>query len=369
MRSENTFGDLIIAGPQRARNKNLEPQKLCSKPDRSRQSHLQPNITTIGMHNNSRLADGIAVFVALGCAFFLQNYLVSSMAITSCQNPSSMHTGTTTPVPLVDDEKQKYKGSSTKMNGHPSVIFPVVARDLASWTPKIKLFSNIRAKLAPENKKYVATWGKQKDFAPVANSIACSIHSCFDDDKEAHRARIADIEDSMKTFMSFCEANLDAGRILGYEIKVSHLQGETATQCPAYHVDNVPVRWIETLHGPGRVYLDPDDHASQYGTGGLLRNMADNTPPEKFRKYPGLRWKEEIVKSLGIKPSQAGPGQPVLLVGRRWADGAKEKHRSREGVLHRSPSNVSNSQARILLVLDVKMEGCNECNCGIVHSS
>ena len=247
------------------------------------------------------------------------------------------------------------------------MICPFVRRDLISWTPKAKLFSKIRAKLAPESKKYVATWEKEEDFALVANSISCSINSCFDDDKEAHRARLADIEDSMKTFISFCEANLDSGRILGYEIKVSNLHGEKATQCPAYHVDNVPIRWIETLHGPGSVYLDPEEHASHYDNGGLLRNMVDTTPPAKFREYTGRKWKEEVVKTLGIEPSRAIAGQPLILVGHRWADAAKDKHNFRQGVLHRSPTNVPASQARILLVLDVKMEGCNECDCGLVH--
>ena len=314
------------------------------------------------MYFKCRPIGSIVLFAGAGSLFLhLQHHLVCSMAIITPYGnvPSSM------PIPIANDKRKVTLGS--KVSGQPSVILPAVSRDLTSWTPRAKLFSNIRATLTPESKKYVATWEKQEDFAPVANSIACSINSCFEEDKEAHSARLADIEDSMKTFMLFCEENLDAGRILGYEIKVSNLQGEKATQCPAYHVDNVPIRWIETLHGPGSVYLDPEEYTSHYGNGGLLRNMVDNTPPAKFREYPGTKWKEEVVKVLEIKPSQAKAGQPIMLVGHRWADVAKDTQDSRDGVLHRSPTNVLKSQARILLVLDVKMEGCNECDCGLVH--
>ena len=95
--------------------------------------------------------------------------------------------------------------------------------------------------------------------------------------------------------------------------------------------------------------------------------MVDNTPPPEFRGQ--LKWKEKVIQSLKITPSQAETGRPIMLVGRRWADVAKDKSQAREGVLHRSPTDVSDFQARILLVLDVKvkMKALEECNCGLVH--
>ena len=60
----------------------------------------------------------------------------------------------------------------------------------------------------------------------------------------------------MESFVTLCRTRLNRTKIQGYRIKLTKMDGgKTATRCPAWHIDNVPIRWLQTLVGPGTQYI------------------------------------------------------------------------------------------------------------------
>jgi len=319
--------------------------------------------------------------VALSFVVILESLVfVDSMAIENCR-PADLSGSSDVAIPTAfpNSKKGKYNADryvfeNAKQSS--SVILP--NHDLTSgidaWSPHVpgwkKLFWN-----APKSVDCKARWKGKENYIQVAEKVSCDIRHWFEgqsiatnnkSNTEKTACRLADIISSMEKFMEYCDTHLEKDTIVGYNIRISDLQGSLATQCPAFHADNVPVRWIQTLFGPGTVYLDPQEHSYN----GPLGNIVTNTPPKK-EMGGSLGWKEELVKSLDIVPSQAPTGKAALLIGRRWLEVAKQEYLPRECVLHRSPKGVGKTQGRVVLVLDVDFRprvnerlGSNECTKG-----
>ncbi|KAL3919252.1 MAG: hypothetical protein SGARI_007255 [Bacillariaceae sp.] len=129
--------------------------------------------------------------------------------------------------------------------------------------------------------------------------------------------------------------------------------------------------------GPGTVYLDCD--AQQYNDS--IQSVARNECPahllplhaedaEEEKDFnERLHWKETLVEHQakdadGIQPSHAATGQAVFFTGGTWANFAGDDQRA--GVVHRSPHNVNEKQARVFLALDVVLGGNSHddgCDC------
>uniref|UniRef100_A0A6U2Z150 Uncharacterized protein n=1 Tax=Entomoneis paludosa TaxID=265537 RepID=A0A6U2Z150_9STRA len=142
--------------------------------------------------------------------------------------------------------------------------------------------------------------------------------------------------------------------------------GESATRCPAWHVDYVPVRWIQTLVGPGCWYLNPptdDNPQLKLIANGMKANQAHgffgtcNEDDDTNMPLPE-DWKERLVAESGVTPQQAATGQAVLLVGKAWPQ--VRRGAPLPPVLHRSPHDVPSDQARVLLTLDVVLGTSNQ---------
>jgi len=149
------------------------------------------------------------------------------------------------------------------------------------------------------------------------------------------------VMESMKSFVAYCEKHLEEAET--FKIKLVASQGRTATQCPSWHTDWVPIRGIQTLRGPGTVYLDP-----KHVTPELLPAFrgGDCTPEEK----------DTMIKASGIPFSHATGLQ--FMVGHRWNEKCRPEFRGKPRILHRSPRNVPWQQARVMIVLDVV-----DCDC------
>ena len=220
--------------------------------------------------------------------------------------------------------------------------------------------------------------------------------------------RILNLVSSMTSFVKYCRSNLDTAgnhnKIVSYKLKLDVMYGTTATRCPLWHADNVPIRWIQTYTGPGCQYLweDPTKKPNPF----LERvRMTDN---EREGSLYGPQWKETLVQMSSVPISQSPTGAPIMFIGRKWYQHAtKEKHGTTteqmevamsdddddddeadddvqdysitvesdlkknnnnetknaaqyhyfHPVLHRSPQNVPSIQGRVLMNLDVVMIG------------
>ena len=172
--------------------------------------------------------------------------------------------------------------------------------------------------------------------------------------------RLLNIESSMKSFVSICQSNLND--IMGYRIKVCIMHGKSATRCPSWHTDYVPIRWIQSMVGPGSDFInddgnndgDDDDVISYLQR---VRNNDKEYEVQEGNDRPD--WKDILVERSHVQIQQVPTGQPLVIVGNAWSEWSKEEDtspsigRRRYGILHRSPQNVPKDQGRILLVLDV----------------
>ena len=206
------------------------------------------------------------------------------------------------------------------------------------------------------------TWKKSAPTWIVVDNLLHKISPWFVNELANEEDKISlqeDIHHSIKKFQEVCGQSLSD--IDSYKIKVSAKYGPTATQCPAWHADTVPMRWIQAMFGPGCYYIHSDDTSNEY-IDKIFKGVAGAGVPYG---RPG-KWKEEMVKRSGVKLHQTVAGDPVILIGRLWSNSKVAGLPELSPVLHRSPLNVPSKQGRVLLTLDVittaMKEEDDECN-------
>ena len=94
--------------------------------------------------------------------------------------------------------------------------------------------------------------------------------------------------------------------------------------CPLFHVDNVYLRFIVTLRGPGTLWLQDKD---------------------VFRKNLGKGGKKPIVKPNSYL-QQVRTGQVAILKGRRFPNS--------QGLVHKSPAVDPQDGYRVMIRFDFK---------------
>jgi hypothetical protein len=158
----------------------------------------------------------------------------------------------------------------------------------------------------------------------------------FENESKDKSAMKNDIIQSIETFQNICESSVQ--NIDSYKIKVAAMYGRSGTRCPSFHTDYVPMRWIQTLNGPGCVYINPKDTVDFPHIQNLSGSYLDGSG------------KESVVKQSGV-PVQQQTTKPMILAGGKFNSTKKPTLASLQGVLHRSPHNVR--AGRVLLTLDV----------------
>lgn len=144
----------------------------------------------------------------------------------------------------------------------------------------------------------------------------------------------------LKEFSDFCQENLVGCK--EFTVKIVASCGSSGTHCPKWHMDYVPVRWIQSLVGPGCDFLTSYE--------GVHWNQVNNRLVDDIDK--------DIATVYSVSEQEA-----VLLVGHRWSEfhrtrKKKEEMQSFNPVIHRSPSNIPLLQHRLLLTQDVAVSDC-----------
>jgi hypothetical protein len=140
-----------------------------------------------------------------------------------------------------------------------------------------------------------------------------------------------DLAWSMQHFVDFCQTHLRATPHK-YKARIVCGRGPSTAKCPRWHVDHIPVRWIQSLVGPSVEWID-DPNDVQW---------------ERF-------WEEDDEDDR-VNPSaarcQAPEGQAVLLLGNRWQELALDDEKRSLPCVHKSPSGVRPWDGRVLLTMD-----------------
>lgn len=170
-----------------------------------------------------------------------------------------------------------------------------------------------------------------------------------------------DVHQTVAEFTHFCRTHFNAtpndsrSIIKGYKLKLAAARGPDATHCPMWHTDYVPVRCLQTLHGPGTLYIDTCHDTSQNVY--WQRIMAGDKTVEEADGNVDPEWKARLLEKSGLTPQQARTGQALLFVGNAWPRHMPNKPFP---VLHKSPRGVPGNQARLLLSLDVILQSEGE---------
>lgn len=135
------------------------------------------------------------------------------------------------------------------------------------------------------------------------------------------------LQESFSTFQSLLLPSFGE-----FKARVVATRGPSGTKCPRWHVDHVPMRWIQALVGPGCDYVVGSDGIQWEAVNGMDEIESDEANLELVN--------EEIADIR-----QAIEGQGVVLWGSENDDG-------RFPAVHKSPT-LGPFQGRVLLTLDV----------------
>ena len=243
-----------------------------------------------------------------------------------------------------------------KASSQPSIVFPVVK------PPHSDAWSNLSKQVWKKSNGVEILMkfeeASSDDIDRIANKVAKNIRPWFEREAVAsvhHMQRVMDITENLRAFRWFCEEHLKPDTIRGYKIKLAARHGQAATQCPAWHTDYVPIRFLQTLLGPGSLYIAPENYSSSTSSSEpMIQHVLINQRPPELDNHP--EWKEAAVKTSKVGLNQAETGQPIMLVGNQWREVAKQEYKNIQTVLHRSPHNVPKQQGRVLMTLDVLVE-------------
>jgi len=152
----------------------------------------------------------------------------------------------------------------------------------------------------------------------------------------------------MKLFAEFSRAERCRARLAA-------TRGRSASaKCRRWHVDHVPVRWIQSLVGPGCRYV-ADDSAIDW----TRINNLDDDDGETDKLSVG-QLNRLLVPDESKKCCRVPEGRAVMLLGNGWREWALRTGRTHAEAdlppaVHRSPTEdvISPWQGRVLLTMDV----------------
>jgi len=137
-----------------------------------------------------------------------------------------------------------------------------------------------------------------------------------------------------KSFEQFQNMVNEEGILVSsFKTRVVASRGPIGTKCPRWHFDYTPVRWIQSLVGPGCDYV-----ISEVGVDRTVLNRSDSDETEQTNK--------DIVDSILADINHGQEGYAVILKGLEGCE---------KPAIHKSPE-LQWWQGRILMTLDIILE-------------
>jgi hypothetical protein len=161
------------------------------------------------------------------------------------------------------------------------------------------------------------------------------------------------LAESMQLFQDFCQEHVKEA--CQFQVRVTSSRGSTGTKCPVWHMDQVPVRWIQSLVGPGCMWVGQEDAVAIVEQ---WNNKVDDNDDDEFMAQSA---KDRNHQLIGPTASihQAAQGEAVMLIGNRWSELAVHSQSdssssvSLTAAIHKSPDQLLPWQGRVLLTMDV----------------
>jgi hypothetical protein len=181
-----------------------------------------------------------------------------------------------------------------------------------------------------------------------------------DDDDEADRIVLLSLAESLEEFRDFCMKHLTTN-IVEFKARIIATRGSSGIKCPQWHVDHVPVRWIQSWKGPGCDFIMSEEGINWNAFHGLDNNNNSNNDVEEADENDDFLTVEDRnrarVDQKVAKIYSAKEKEGILLVGTRWNEFSKDDDNSQtlHPVVHKSPS-IPYWQGRVRLTQDVVLD-------------
>ena len=142
-----------------------------------------------------------------------------------------------------------------------------------------------------------------------------------------------------------------------FKARIVASRGAGGTKCPQFHIDHVPIRWIESLVGRGCDTVLNNGSIGSSGEDGVNWDAVNGLDEDDVADVVEDRNKK-LVDPKVANIYCAREGEAMLLVGNRWDEFAKNKPGSRtntwtQPAVHKSPSPIPFWEGRVLLTQDV----------------
>jgi hypothetical protein len=201
------------------------------------------------------------------------------------------------------------------------------------------------------------TWTVEDSPKRVAQEL---IHRCASPSLSSAKTSVMvdSLTESLETFGAFCREELtDCNNSNKFKARIVATRGPSGAKCPQWHVDHVPIRWIQSLIGPGCEFVTNPDTGIDWSVVNGLLNEEDDDEDVVYASVEDRNRALVDTKSANIYSAQEQ--EAILLVGNRWNEFAKTKTTtplSLKPVVHKSPSDIPMWQGRVLLTQDVLVD-------------
>jgi len=174
----------------------------------------------------------------------------------------------------------------------------------------------------------------------------------------------SDLTASLQAFTAFCREHSDVlssssstlSSPLRLKARLVATRGSPLTKCPQWHLDHVPVRWIQALTGPGCLWIaNPDEAVCWDRINALNDNDNDDDDDDIVLDDTSNDRNQLLVDATRAVVEQAAPGEAVLLLGQEWPDPSVRP------AVHKSPEIQRPWQGRVLLTMDVVLDDDDCC--------
>jgi len=171
----------------------------------------------------------------------------------------------------------------------------------------------------------------------------------------------SDLTASLRAFSAFCRAHADvlsssSSSSLRLKARLVATRGSPGTKCPQWHLDHVPVRWIQALTGPGCLWIANPDEAVCWDRINALNDNDNDDDDDIVLDHTSNDRNQLLVDATRAVVEQAAPGEAVLLLGQEWPDPSVRP------AVHKSPEIQRPWQGRVLLTMDVVLDDDDCCS-------
>jgi hypothetical protein len=164
---------------------------------------------------------------------------------------------------------------------------------------------------------------------------------------------VQSLEDSLEAFRDFCQDRMTVCD--HFKARIVFTRGPPGTKCPQWHIDHVPIRWIQSWAGPGCDFVTSQEGVN-WSVINSLDDDDDDDDDDNYQFHSVEDRNRALVDSKVANICSVNEQDAILLVGNRWNEFAKETTDTpRKPVVHKSPS-IPVWQGRVLLTQDVLLD-------------